>query len=403
MDVYSNRAIYSRMPFMNATATLNEINRCKLQHDDVLITKDSEKADDIAIPAWVCDADEDLICGYHLAILRPLQKRIDGQYLSYALLYYQVAHQFHSYANGITRFGLRKDDILRVMLPKPPLPEQKAIAGILGSLDDRIELNRRMNATLEGMAQAFFKSWFVDFDPVIDNAIAAGNPIPPALQAKAELRMLNAESENSSSHHSLFPAAFEFTEQLGWIPQGWRLQKISDVAQLSWGDTKVTKKSYTEEGYTAYSAKGPDGFLPYHDFDKVGIVISAIGSNSGQTFLAHGKWSCIKNTIRLWAEESEDSTFYLYHAVSAPLFWPLRGSAQPFISQTDARNCRLLYPPKEVAESFGATARVLYENTWDNQSQNSNLTKLRDVLLPKLISGELRIPQAEQLTEEALA
>ena len=78
--------------------------------------------------------------------------------------------------------------IASIEIPVPPLPEQKAIAQILGTLDDKIELNRRMNATLEGMAQALFKSWFVNFDPVIDNALAAGNSIPDELAPRAEVR-----------------------------------------------------------------------------------------------------------------------------------------------------------------------------------------------------------------------
>jgi type I restriction enzyme S subunit len=103
-----------------------------------------------------------------------------------------------------------------------------------------------MNATLEGMAQALFKSWFVDFDPVIDNALAAGNPIPPALQARAELRRLNAEKLKSSTHHSsltthnlrsahLFPAAFQETEAIGWIPVGWEAKSLGDLIDIKGG------------------------------------------------------------------------------------------------------------------------------------------------------------------------
>ena len=92
-----------------------------------------------------------------------------------------------------------------------------------GSLDDKIDLNRRMNETLEGMAQAFFKSWFVDFDPVIDNALAAGNPIPEPLAQRAETRRqaLAYGTANRDSAQA-FPASFRFTEELGWIPEGGR-------------------------------------------------------------------------------------------------------------------------------------------------------------------------------------
>ena len=166
MDVYNNSFIHAGMDFMPATATEREIARCSLVAGDVVITKDSEKHDDIGVPALVREDIPNLVCGYHLAILRPRISVVDGAYLFYALSAGQVQEQFHSYANGITRFGLRKSDIGLVEVPLPPLPEQRAIAHVLGTLDDKIELNRRMNETLEEMARALFKSWFVHFEPV---------------------------------------------------------------------------------------------------------------------------------------------------------------------------------------------------------------------------------------------
>ena len=165
-DVYKNALISADMDFMEATATEREIAKCGLIPGDVIITKDSEQWDDIGVPALVRESAPDLVCGYHLAILRPLAYGIDGAYLNYALNTREVQHQFHSYANGITRFSLRKGDIEQVEIPLPPLPEQRRIAGMLGALDDKIALNRRMSATLEGMAQALFRMWFVEFEPV---------------------------------------------------------------------------------------------------------------------------------------------------------------------------------------------------------------------------------------------
>ena len=117
--------------------------------------------------------------------------------------------------------------------PLPPLAEQKAIAHILGSLDDKIELNRRMNGTLEGMAQALLKSWFVDFDPVIDNALAAGNPVPDELADRADVRR-KALADGTANREAAkaFPAAFQQTETMGWIPEGWDEQRLYDIANF---------------------------------------------------------------------------------------------------------------------------------------------------------------------------
>jgi type I restriction enzyme S subunit len=264
----------------------------------------------------------------------------------------------------------------------PPLREQQAIACILGALDDKIELNRRRNETLEGMARALFQSWFVDFDPV--RAKSAGRT-PHGL--KPELA-------------ELFPDSFEVSA-VGEIPKGWYEAKLGEVADVNWGDTSVTKSAYTDRGFTAYSAKGPDGLLPYFDFDRVGIVVSAIGANSGFTWLARGKWSCIKNTLRFWATDQDISTEYLFFATHGNNIWPLRGSAQPFIAQADARNLRVLYPLRSIARRFGELVDPFLSQSQANDCESRSLAALRDTLLPKLISGEMRVPDAERIVGRA--
>ena len=138
-DVYRHRVIRADMDYMEATATDREIRNCRLEPGDVVITKDSETADDIGVPAIVGDSVRDLVCGYHLAILRPLRADLDGRFLHYALLTEGAKRQFRIYANGITRFGLRMEDINRIRIPLPPIPEQRKIAAILSSIDDAIE------------------------------------------------------------------------------------------------------------------------------------------------------------------------------------------------------------------------------------------------------------------------
>ena len=125
----------------------------------------------------------------------------------------------------------------------------------------------------------------------------------------------------------------------------WTKVKLSQIADIGWGDLSVTKKSYVESGYTAYSATGADGFLPYFDYDQDGIVVSAIGANCGKIWRAHGKWSCIKNTMRIIIKDAPVSLDYLYYFLSDPKVFPKRGSGQPFISKEDARDIEIAYPP----------------------------------------------------------
>jgi type I restriction enzyme, S subunit len=138
LDVYRNHYIRPSMSLMRATATTEEIERFRLSEGDVLITKDSEAWNDIGVPALVRESADDLVSGYHLALLRPCQKRIAGEFLFRSLQSAGVQYQFHVEANGVTRYGLSHAAIRSVWLPVPPLPEQAAIVRFLDHADGRI-------------------------------------------------------------------------------------------------------------------------------------------------------------------------------------------------------------------------------------------------------------------------
>ncbi len=281
---------------------------------------------------------------------------------------------------------LNQDILSRIPAIVPEPAEQRRIAHILGTLDDNIENNRKTAKALEAMAQAIFKSWFVDFDPVRAKMTGESREsICKRLKITPEIL-------------DLFPDRLVDSE-LGEIPEGWSYSRLGDVADVNWGNTRVTKKFYVDQGYLAYSATGPDGFLPYYEHDHVGVVVSAIGVNSGYTWLALGKWSTIKNTIRFWSDSADMNTEYLYLATHNINFWPLRGSAQPFISQTDARNTKILHPSKNLAKVFGESASKLFQVVHQKERKSQYLIHLRDTLLPKLISGEIRVSDAQAVVD----
>jgi len=145
---------------------------------------------------------------------------------------------------------------------------------------------------------------------------------------------------------------------------------LGEIADVNWGDTSITKKSYVSQGerYQAFSASGPDGALPYFDYDRHGVVISAIGANAGATWLASGKWSCIKNTIRFYSrDESVADTRFLYWATLGNNVWPLRGSAQPFISQGEARKITVALLPIKDQVGIAATLGALDDKIESNR------------------------------------
>ena len=157
VDVYKNDRIRQGMAFMEATASQAEIERFRLERDDVLITKDSEAWNDIGVPALVTEPADDLICGYHLALLRS-SNEILGPYLARTLQTTGAAYQFHVRASGVTRYGLTHSGIQSVRIPLPPLPEQRAIVRYLDYVDRRIRryitAKQKLIALLEEEKQA---------------------------------------------------------------------------------------------------------------------------------------------------------------------------------------------------------------------------------------------------------
>lgn len=172
-------------------------------------------------------------------------------------------------------------------------------------------------------------------------------------------------------------------------PQSWKRALLGDVADVTWGDTTTTKASYVAAGFQAFSASGPDGFLPYADFSRTGVVLSAIGAQCGKTWLARGSWSCIKNTIRFWATDPGVDTEFLYWLTSDANDWARRGSAQPFISQGDARNRTIAYPPLSEQRGIIELLSNIDEKLKLHEQRRTLLNRLFRALLKELMTGRI--------------
>ena len=287
-----------------------------------------------------------------------------------------------------------------LQVPIPPLPEQRAIAAILGALDDKIELNRRMNATLEGIARALFKSWFVDFDPV---------------RAKAEGRRMKDEIA------ALFPDALVDSE-LGEIPRGWKIEPIGNVVKVVGGGTPSTKNSeYWDNGIHYFAtpkdmsalsapilleterkvtdaglAKISSGLLP------VGTVLLSSRAPVGYLALAQVP-VCVNQGFIAMICNGPVSNYYI-------LNWTFenmdvikgRASGTTFaeISKQNFRPILALVPPERIITAYDKLIAPLYTKMTLTLQQSRTLAALRDTLLPKLLSGELRVPDAEQFLSE---
>ncbi len=370
MDVYKNHFIRGDLDFMWATATEREISKCSLVAGDVVITKDSEKYDDIGVPALIREDIPNLVCGYHLAILRPSSREIDGAYLFYALGATEAQHQFHARANGVTRFGLRKNDISDIEIPLPPLPEQRAIAHVLGTLDDKIALNHQMNETLEAMARALFQDWFVDFGPTRAKLAGRAPYLPPELW-------------------TLFPDLLVPSE-LGEVPAGWAVQALGDLLELAYG--KALKADKRRGG--VIPVYGSNGQVGWHDEKLVagpGIVVGRKGKPGAVTWAATDFFP-IDTTFYVVPKIGSQPLHFLFHALNRQDLPSIAAdSAVPGLNRNLAYMNRQLVPDKMVVESFNDYVEVLFARRQRLEEESRTLAALRDTLLPRLVSGEVRI------------
>ncbi|PLX91480.1 MAG: restriction endonuclease subunit S [Desulfuromonas sp.] len=326
----------------------------------------------------------------------------DPRFLSYLLRTHEYRSWVVGSATGTTVKHTSPSRIQNYSCSIPPLSEQKSIAHILGTLDDKIELNRQMNATLEAMAQALFKSWFVDFDPVIDNALAAGNPIPDELQARAENRAALGDKRKPlpEAMQQQFPSSFVFSEEMGWIPEGWEVGTLEDMIVLQRGFD--LPKSQREDGcYPLMVASGQDGTHSEYKVKGPGITTGRSGKLGDVNLVLQDFWPL--NTT-LWIKEYKRSSPYhaLYLLRSLALEKYNAGSAVPTLNRNHVHNIPLPAPPKRVVELHESQAKDLYRKILFNVRQVEQLSKLRDTLLPKLLSGQLRIPEAETLVADAV-
>ena len=344
--------------------------------DDVILTSEAPLGEVAYIHEQV-----DWCLGQRLFCIRTSKERLYGRFLYYALQSESVRHDLYSRATGTTAQGIRQAELRRVVIPVPPLSEQRAIAHILGTLDDKIELNRRMNETLEAMARALFKSWFVDFDPVRAKAEGRDPGLPPHIA-------------------DLFPDSFEASE-LGEIPRGWKVARLGDVVELAYG--KALKEQNRRPG--TVPVYGSNGQVGWHDERLVtgpGIVVGRKG-NPGTVTWAPTDFFPIDTTFYVVPKIDCPSLHFLYFALCEQQLASLSAdSAVPGLNRNLAYVNPQLLPPPVLIAAFEGHVRYLFERRHQSDEESRTLAALRDTLLPRLISGEVRVKDAARFLAEVV-
>ena len=390
-----------------------------LKEGDVLIN--STGVGTLGRVAQFKSINEDVTVDSHVTIVRLGDNAINLSFFGHLLRFKEPV--FESLGEGSTgQTELSPNRIGDVVVNYPQSKsEQKAIAHILGSLDDKIELNRQTNQTLEAMAQALFKSWFVDFDPVIDNALAAGNEIPDALQDRANARKALGDKRKALPEdvRGLFPSSFVHSEELGWIPEGWEVGSIKNLCEkVESGGTPSRKNSaYWEDGAIPWLTSGEvnqdiiiktKNFITFVGLEnssakiwpKMSTIVAMYGATAGKITLLACKTSANQACCAL-IPNNNSKAFVYYKAKDSVSKYEsrARGSAQQNLNKSIVSDLESLIPSNKILDSFEKKAMKILDKLIANKIMNLHLEDLRDTLLPKLISGELRIPEAEKLVE----
>lgn len=381
-------------PYYGASGVVDHVNEFLFDGEYLLIGEDGENLRTRKTPIAFLARGKFWV-NNHAHILRGKAGEGDTRYLMYALAVTDIS----GYLTGSTMPKLTQGNMNRIPVVAPPLKEQHAIACVLGALDDKIELNRRRNRTLEAMARATFRSWFVDFDPV---------------RAKAEGR---APAGMSKEIAKLFPAAFENTT-LGTIPKDWRVCPLPEVFDVNPTRSlpKGTIAPYLDMANMPTQGPAPDAWV----MREMGSGMKFI---NGDTLVARIT-PCLENgktaLVDFLPEEKVGwgSTEYIVlrpKGAIPPAFAYLLARGQDFrafaIQQMTGSSGRqrvpadslskynLVAPPSDSAlfTHFGGIVTPMFEQITAGVAQSRTLAAMRDALLPKLISGELRVPDAERI------
>jgi type I restriction enzyme S subunit len=243
MDVYSNDYITSDLAFMEATAAPSQIERFKVQVGDVMITKDSETPEDIGIPAVVTESIPDLVCGYHLALIKPDSKQVDGRYLAKQLGTSTTANYYARQAAGSTRYGLSNGTINDTPIPLVSLPQQRRIATILTTLDEEIEATEALIAKHQQIKAGLMHDLFTR-GLWTQAELARGDHKGLPCEATAKEGHLRPTPEEA-------PGLYQ-DSKVGLIPLAWKRSSIAEVADSladgPFGSNLKTEHYVTEPG-----------------------------------------------------------------------------------------------------------------------------------------------------------
>ncbi|KOO08995.1 restriction endonuclease subunit S [Vibrio hepatarius] len=361
--------------------------RVKPEEGDILFSYETRLGEVAMMPAGVTAC-----LGRRMGLLRPDRTKILPEYLLYA---YQ-SPAFQETIRSKTIHGATVDRIALKELPSfpiqvPPILEQEKIVNVLKGYDRKLILNAETNKTLEQMAQAIFKSWFVEFDPV---KAKMNGELPEGMDAATAL---------------LFPEKLVESE-LGLIPEGWEVGALSSVVDVIMGQSPKGS-TYNDQNEGTPLVNGPVEFGVYHPVAQKwttaptkmsknkDLIVCVRGSTTGRYVVSDGEYCLGRGVCSIRSNDFPSFANYLFKSELNSLLHLTTGSTFPSWSGPTLKNFKVVVPPETIIEKFELLIGKLCEMMARNTGQNETLSTLRDTLLPKLLSGEIELGQAQELAE----
>lgn len=375
-----------------------------------------------------------------MIILRPNTTVWNPRFLYFLLNSDLIAQQISALTSGSAVPQLPARDLKKFILPLVPLSKQNKIVEIIGAVVDKVQLNRVINQTLEQMAQDLFKSWFVDFEPVkakIAVLEAGGSQEDATLAAMTAISGKDAdalavfEREHPQQYAELKATAELFSSamqdsELGDIPEGWSCEPISQIVMVKSGYA-FKSKDFIDSGFPVIKIKNITGAgtvdvdnCQYVSSETVqglnkfaikngDVLLAMTGATVGKVgiFVNNGFPAYLNQRVAKFECKKELScNWFIYNIVSrsdftSQILSTAQGSAQPNISAKEIESISRVMPLDSLIIAYENCVSKLYQFVMYNTLNNSLLTQLRDTLLPKLLSGEITLPEAEQAVSEA--
>ena len=386
VDVYYNWAVTKEKAksFMAASAKQTEIDKCSIGKGMVAITKDSETRDDIGVATYIADDFENVVLGYHCALIIPNSAIVNGKYLNAFMHTRYIQKYFENNASGSgQRYTLSNDTIGNIPVLLPSIEEQHIIGNVLADIDRKIELNKQINDNLEAMAKQLYDYWFVQFDFPNEE----GKPYKSSGGAMAWNEKLKRE-----------------------IPQGLGAPKIGDIEKnIITGKTPscadednfggdipfvtiddIRGNLFVFEAQRTLSTKGADSqekkYLPIGS-----LSVSCIGTIGVMGFVA--KLAQTNQQINSIVFEHEYNKEFLYFSLR--LYFEnakaKTGNVFANMSKEEFASIIVAYPPKQILQAFHNKVAPIFDSIKNNTEEINSLTKQRDELLPLLMNGQASV------------